>query len=36
MEKADILYGVTMGDDGVSNLLSVKLEDVASGATARR
>lgn len=36
MEKADILYGVTMGDDGVSNLLSVKLEDVAVGGTARR
>lgn len=36
MEKADVLYGVTMGDDGVSNLLSVKLEEVASGATARR
>jgi len=36
MEKADILYGVTMGDDGVSNLLSVKLSDVASGGTARR
>jgi chromosome segregation ATPase len=36
MEKADILYGVTMGDDGISNLLSVKLEDVANGATARR
>ncbi|MFH1456952.1 MAG: AAA family ATPase [Patescibacteria group bacterium] len=26
MEKADILYGVTMGDDGVSNILSLKLE----------
>lgn len=26
MEKANILYGVTMGDDGVSKLLSVKLE----------
>ncbi|MBU4360656.1 AAA family ATPase [Patescibacteria group bacterium] len=26
MEKADILYGVTMGDDGVSTLLSLKLE----------
>jgi len=26
MEKADILYGVTMGDDGVSALLSLKLE----------
>jgi chromosome segregation ATPase len=36
MEKADVLYGVTMNDDGVSNLLSVKLEDVADGGTARR
>lgn len=36
MEKADLLYGVTMGDDGVSALLSVKLEDVAGEATARR
>jgi len=26
MEKASILYGVTMGDDGVSKLLSVDLE----------
>ncbi|MEK7615295.1 MAG: AAA family ATPase [Patescibacteria group bacterium] len=36
MEKADVLYGVTMGDDGVSSLLSVHLEDVVSGETARR
>ncbi len=36
MEKADVLYGVTMGDDGVSNLLSVDLTDVTAGATARR
>ena len=36
MEKADVLYGVTMGDDGISHLLSVKLEDVTNGATARR
>ncbi|PJA45548.1 hypothetical protein CO174_02465 [Candidatus Uhrbacteria bacterium CG_4_9_14_3_um_filter_50_9] len=36
MEKADLLYGVTMSDDGVSNLLSVHLEDVAQGNTARR
>ncbi|OGL98268.1 hypothetical protein A2304_00255 [Candidatus Uhrbacteria bacterium RIFOXYB2_FULL_57_15] len=36
MEKADVLYGVTMGDDGVSNLLSVNLTDVTAGATARR
>lgn len=28
MEKANILYGVTMGDDGVSKLLSIKMEDV--------
>ena len=27
MRRANILYGVTMGDDGVSKLLSVKLED---------
>ena len=35
MEKGDVLYGVTMGDDGVSKLLSVKLENIAGG-TARR
>lgn len=28
MEKATILYGVTMGDDGVSQLLSVKMDQV--------
>ena len=28
MRRASILYGVTMGDDGVSKLLSVKLEEV--------
>jgi chromosome segregation protein len=28
MEEAHTLYGVTMGDDGVSQLLSVKFEDV--------
>lgn len=36
MEKAAMLYGVTMGDDGVSNLISVKLEDIKENATARR
>lgn len=29
MNIADILYGVTMGDDGVSKLLSLKLEEAA-------
>lgn len=31
MRKAAILYGVTMGDDGVSKLLSVKLDEVKVG-----
>ncbi|MEI7741187.1 MAG: AAA family ATPase [bacterium] len=30
METADILYGVTMGTDGISKLLSVKLEEIGS------
>jgi chromosome segregation protein len=30
MSRAGILYGVTMGNDGVSKLLSVKFEDAAS------
>ncbi|MDP2631349.1 MAG: AAA family ATPase [Candidatus Uhrbacteria bacterium] len=36
MERADLMYGVTMGDDGVSNLLSVTLSDVTKNGTARR
>jgi len=36
MEKADVLYGVTMGDDGISNLLSIHLEEIAKNGTARR
>ncbi len=36
MEKSDILYGVTMGDDGMSNLLSINLEEIETSATARR
>jgi chromosome segregation protein len=36
MEKADVLYGVTMGDDGVSNLLSVNLTEIQETATTRR
>ena len=30
MEKAQLLYGVTMGDDGISKLLSLKLEDAST------
>jgi len=30
MRRANILYGVTMGDDGISKLLSIKLEDTKS------
>ncbi|EKD47067.1 MAG: hypothetical protein ACD_66C00238G0001 [uncultured bacterium] len=36
MERADMLYGVSMGDDGISNLLSVSLEDMEETGTARR
>jgi chromosome segregation protein len=38
MEKADVLYGVTMGEEGTSRVLSVKLENMAAGGndTARR
>jgi chromosome segregation protein len=31
MEKARIMYGVTMGDDGSSRILSVKFEDLDAG-----
>lgn len=31
MRRASILYGVTMGDDGVSKLLSVRLDQVGQG-----
>ncbi|NTU98560.1 hypothetical protein HGA64_00945, partial [Candidatus Falkowbacteria bacterium] len=30
MRRASVLYGVTMGDDGISKLLSIKLEDAKS------
>ena len=33
MEVADVLYGVTMGEDGTSRVLSLKLEDKAPQAT---
>jgi chromosome segregation protein len=36
MEVGDALYGVTMGRDGVSRLLSVSLADYADETTARR
>ncbi len=36
MERANLLYGVTMGNDGVSNLLSVNMEDIDEAGTARR
>ncbi len=31
MRRASVLYGVTMGDDGISQLLSVKFDDIKSG-----
>lgn len=36
MERADMLYGVTMGDDGISNLLAVSIQEIEEHATARR
>lgn len=35
MEKADMLYGVTMGGDGISKLLSVKLDEIGEGGARR-
>jgi len=32
MRQASILYGVTMESDGVSKLLSIKLDDIKSQA----
>lgn len=31
MRQASLLYGVTMGDDGISKLLSVKLDQIGQG-----
>ncbi|MBI3963404.1 MAG: AAA family ATPase [Candidatus Kerfeldbacteria bacterium] len=36
MHEAKILYGITMGDDGVSKILSLKLEEAESQAFANR
>lgn len=30
MERSDLLYGVTMGDDGISKLLSLKFEEASA------
>ncbi len=35
MEKASVLYGVSMSEDGSSKLLSVKMEDVLKGKAAK-
>ncbi|MEK7073232.1 MAG: AAA family ATPase [Patescibacteria group bacterium] len=36
MEKSSVLYGVSMGEDGASRLLSVKMEDVLKGSGAKQ
>ena len=36
MESANMLYGVTMSEEGISNLLAVKLEEIEETSTARR
>lgn len=36
MERGDLLYGVTMGNDGISNLLSVNITDIEAAGSARR
>jgi chromosome segregation protein len=33
MERAGLIYGVTMGDDAVSKILSIKLEEAVVGST---
>ncbi|MDP2628416.1 MAG: AAA family ATPase, partial [Nanoarchaeota archaeon] len=36
MEKANVLYGVTMGDDGISRLVSLSFEDAKKSIIANR
>jgi chromosome segregation protein len=33
MERAGLIYGVTMGDDAVSKILSIKLDEAVAGST---
>jgi chromosome segregation ATPase len=33
MERSGLIYGVTMGDDAVSKILSIRLEDAVAGST---
>ncbi|MGB2791473.1 MAG: AAA family ATPase, partial [Candidatus Moraniibacteriota bacterium] len=35
MRRASILYGVTMGDDGISKILSVRLDQIGTGGKIR-
>ncbi len=35
MRRASILYGVTMGDDGISKILSVRLDQIGTGGNIR-
>ena len=36
MRQAALLYGVTMGDDGISQLLSVRLDQIGSGGNIKK
>jgi chromosome segregation ATPase len=33
MERSGLIYGVTMGDDAVSKILSIRLEEAVIGST---